>query len=213
MPVPQQASFSGEEFIVDQNWKISTSENNAAVKSLQETLDKKYGLLLSQRQLKEIIQFTLKSSPDSVSIGPTSDTNRISLEQQAYKLEMLKGNIIITANAEQGLYYGVQSLLQLLQGKDKQIVYPVASITDWPNLKMRIIYWDDAHHLEKFEVLKREIRQASYYKINGFALKLEGHFQYKSAAPIVEPHALSPAQYQELTDYVSGTLCTVDPVS
>ena len=37
--------------------------------------------------------------------------------------------------------------------------------------------------------------------MNGFALKLEGHFQYKSAPALVEPHALSPAQFQELTDY------------
>ena len=50
-------------------------------------------------------------------------------------------------------------------------------------------------------MLKAAIRQAAFYKINGFAIKLEGHFQYRSAAPIVEPYALSPAELQELTDY------------
>ena len=37
--------------------------------------------------------------------------------------------------------------------------------------------------------------------MNGFVIKLEGHFQYKSAPALVEPYALSPAELQELTDY------------
>ncbi len=49
--------------------------------------------------------------------------------------------------------------------------------------------------------LKREIRQAAFFKINGFELKLSGHFQYKSAPAVVEPDALSPAELQDLTDY------------
>ena len=64
-----------------------------------------------------------------------------------------------------------------------------------------MIYWDDAHHLDKMDALKRIIRQCAYYKINAFSIKLEGHFQFKSAPAIVEPYALSPAEYQELTDY------------
>jgi len=64
-----------------------------------------------------------------------------------------------------------------------------------------VIYWDDAHHLEPLPILKQAMRQAAFYKINGFSLKLEGHFQFKHAAPLVEPYALSPAELQELTDY------------
>src|SRR5204862_1523714 len=74
---------------------------------------------------------------------------------------------------------------------------------DWPDLGLRIIYWDDAHHLEHLDVLKSALRQAAFYKINGFAIKLEGHFQYQSAAPIVEPYALAPAELQEPTDYAA----------
>ncbi len=74
-------------------------------------------------------------------------------------------------------------------------------MSNWPDLEQRNIYWDDAHHLERMEVLKRSLRQAAFYKINGFVIKLEGHFQFKSAPALVEPYALSPAQLQELTDY------------
>ena len=72
---------------------------------------------------------------------------------------------------------------------------------DRPDLPYRAIYWDDAHHLDRPEYLKQAIRQAAFYKINAFVLKLEGHFQYRSAPALVEPYALSPAQYRELTEY------------
>ena len=49
--------------------------------------------------------------------------------------------------------------------------------------------------------MKRAVRQAAFFKINAFVLKLEGHFQYKSAPALVEPQALSPSEFQELTDY------------
>ncbi|HUX09315.1 MAG TPA: family 20 glycosylhydrolase, partial [Terriglobia bacterium] len=62
-------------------------------------------------------------------------------------------------------------------------------------------YWDDNHHLEPMEVLKKALRQAAFYKINGFVIKLNDHFEHKSAPALVGPYALSPAQLQELTDY------------
>jgi len=91
--------------------------------------------------------------------------------------------------------------VQLLRPREGGVYLPLCRITDWPDLHLRHIYWDDAHHLERLPELKRAIRQAAFFKINGFALKLEGHFQFRSAPALVEPYALSPAEYQELTDY------------
>jgi hypothetical protein len=45
------------------------------------------------------------------------------------------------------------------------------------------------------------VRQAAFFKINGFELKLSGHFQYKTAPALVEPDALSPSELQDLTSY------------
>ena len=78
---------------------------------------------------------------------------------------------------------------------------PEGEIRDWPDLELRVIYWDDAHHLEHLDVLKAALRQAAFYKINGFSIKLEGHFQYKHAPAMVDPYALSPDELQTLTDY------------
>jgi hypothetical protein len=91
--------------------------------------------------------------------------------------------------------------VQLLKEQSGKLWLPQGTIEDWPDVELRIIYRDDAHHLEHLNDLKAAIRQASFYKINGFAIKLEGHFQYRHAPAIVDPYALSPSELQELTDY------------
>lgn len=109
--------------------------------------------------------------------------------------------IRLTANAPTGLFYAVETLIQLLRKRDGALWYPEGQIVDWPDLALRFIYSDDAHHLERLSELKRAVRQAAFFKINGFVIKLDGHFQYKSAPALVEPYALSPHELQELTDY------------
>ncbi|MES1219904.1 MAG: glycoside hydrolase family 20 zincin-like fold domain-containing protein [Bacteroidota bacterium] len=208
LPVPQQIKITQAVYQLDKNWVIQNAtgvnENDAAVTSIKEELEQRFQLKLSVRtgeSIKASGVLSLMIQPGSVIIGETTDTNRIALSQQAYRLTLEKNTITIKANAAPGLFYGVQTLLQLLKKQNENIVFPQGEITDWPDLNLRMIYWDDAHHLEYLDVLKREIKQASYFKINAFALKLEGHFQYEHAKPIVEPHALTAKEYQELTDY------------
>ena len=90
------------------------------------------------------------------------------------------------------------------QGTEQEL--PEAQITDWPDLQLRQIYWDDAHRLDRIDYLKQAIRNAAYYKINGLVLKLEGHFQYRGPRAIVEPWALTPDEYQQLHGLWSAVL-------
>lgn len=209
LPLPQQLELTEKLFPISKTWKIVADPALAKeqpVMSLQEGL-KEAGLPISIANsaasgntpaIRLIIQ------KGSVKIGASVDTNRIALERQAYRLSLKPGNVTITANASQGLYYGAQTFLQLLRSQAPKMQLPEGEITDWPNVEVRMIYWDDAHHLEKMSALKRIIKQASTYKINAFSIKLEGHFQYKSAPAIVEPYALTPAEYQELGNFANA---------
>lgn len=212
LPVPQQVSLSGQQFLFDKTWllalKSSVSKDDPAVRSLIAGLQDLFNLkIISAKEEKKTNLWPiihLRIQPGAVTIGQTADTNRTALAQQAYRLSLTADSINITANAQAGLFYGVQTLLQLIKPQKEKAALPAGEITDWPDTEVRMIYWDDAHHLEHFDALKRIIRQAAYFKINAFSLKLEGHFQYQSAKPIAEPYALTAAQYQELTDYAKA---------
>jgi hypothetical protein len=202
LPIPQKAVLQGSDFALTDGWRVvlerGVKPDDSAVESLKERLKERFHLNSGGTQAGTI---RLTIAPQSVEIGGAAGRNKATLAEQAYRLVLKPQEIIITANAAPGLFYGVQTLVQLPRRRDGQWLVPEAEITDWPDLEMRIIYWDDAHHLEPLAVLKQAVRQASFYKINGFSIKLEGHFQYKSAAPIVEPYALSAGEFQELTDY------------
>lgn len=66
---------------------------------------------------------------------------------QGYLLFSDKSHLIVAAKSGEGLFYGVQTLRQLLRPVGKNLVCPAVTIRDWPNLD-----W----HLEKQGALSRD---------------------------------------------------------
>ena len=205
IPEPQKVTLSGKDLEFSSSWRLDLAPgvkpDDIAVVSLKELLQERFHLALSEAKGKGGPALQLAIDPHAVEVGEATDKEKSTLAEQAYRIKLAPAEIAITGNTATGLFYGVQTLVQLLKSQEGKRWLPEGEIIDWPDLELRVIYWDDAHHLEHLEVLKAALRQAAFYKINGFSIKLEGHFQYQHAQPIVEPYALTPAELQELTDY------------
>jgi hexosaminidase len=206
LPTPQRVKLEGRDFRFGPNWRLELAAGvptgDVAVESLkQELAERDHIVLDGQGRGTGAGLLKLSIAPGSVAVAGTTDHDTSTLAEQAYRISLSPDSITIDGNALPGLFYGVQTLVQLLKPQGGSFWLPEGQIDDWPDLGLRIIYWDDAHHLDHMDVLKAALRQAAFYKINGFSVKLEGHFQYKSAAPVVDPYALTPAEHQELTDY------------
>src|SRR5579871_831991 len=203
LPVPQKVVLGEADFPITDGWQLvlerGVKPTDISVQSLKELLNERCHLSLAETGRTGTIR--LSAAPNSVPIGDAADKDKAAIADQAYRLVLKAHEISVSANTETGLFYGVETLAQLMKSRGGRWMLPEGEITDWPDLGLRAIYWDDAHHLEPLPVLKQAVKQAAFYKINGFSLKLEGHFQYKHAAPLVEPYALTPAEFQELTDY------------
>ena len=207
LPAPQSVSLRQKDAEFTRDWRVTleagVAPTDVAVASLKAGLAERFHLSLKPAgqdgAATRVVSLSLE--PGSIAVGQAADRDRAALAEQAYRLLLTPNRVRIIGNAPPGLFYGVQTFLQLLSWRGGGLKFPEGEIQDWPDLQLRIIYWDDAHHLEHLGVLKAALRQAAFFKINGFALKLEGHFQFRSAPQIVEPYALTPAQLQELTDY------------
>lgn len=202
LPIPQKVVLGTADFALSDGWQLvlerGVKAGDTAVRSLKELLSERCDLSLAEATTGRGV-IRLSVAPKSVAIGEAADKDKDAIAEQAYRLLLKPQEISVSANAAAGLFYGIETLVELLKPRGGRWMFPEGEITDWPDLGL--IYWDDAHYLEPLLILKQAVRQAAFYKINGFSIKLEGHFQYAHAAPPVEPYALSPAEFQELTSY------------
>lgn len=58
--------------------------------------------------------------------------------EDGYLLFSDHSHLIVAANSGQGLFYGVQTLRQLLQPTGKGLVCPAVGIRDWPSLQQAV---------------------------------------------------------------------------
>ena len=77
--------------------------------------------------------------------------------ENGYLLFSDKSHLIVAANTGQGLFYGVQTLRQLLRPAGKGLICPAVGIRDWPSLERRSAQ-DDVSRETAPEMAKRQFR-------------------------------------------------------
>lgn len=98
-------------------------------------------------------------------------------QSEGYELKISKRNIIITGESAAGVFYGVQSLLQLLppevcankaQASPVKWEVPCIDIKDHPRYPYRGMHLDVSRHFFPKEFIKRYIDLIAMYKMNTF---------------------------------------------
>jgi len=159
-PVSIKTGLSTEKFIIDKSTEIISSDSlsNSAL-FLQSYIQKYYDL-------------KLRINPNS-----TSKKNIIKLEivtrllksSNEYELVSNYDQTIIYANSENGLFYGVQTLIQLLPDvKSASLQIPAVSITDYPRFDYRGMHLDVSRHFFDVEFVKQYIDYLALHKMNYF---------------------------------------------
>jgi len=90
------------------------------------------------------------------------------LPAEGYKISITDKRVTITGR-EAGLFYGVQSMLQLLpERKNDAILITAAEINDYPRFKYRGLHLDVCRHMFPVAFIKKYIDLMSRYKLNNF---------------------------------------------
>lgn len=136
-----------------------------------------------------------------------------SIGDQGYLLFSDKTHLIVAANTGQGLFYGVQTLRQLLHEDGGRLICPAVSIRDWPSMEWRGVQDDISRGpIPTEDFMKRQIRTLAAYKVNLFALYMEHVFDF-SSQPLVSPReaALTPQEIKALVVYAKNLYVTILP--
>ncbi|RYY68792.1 MAG: beta-N-acetylhexosaminidase [Chitinophagaceae bacterium] len=110
-------------------------------------------------------------NPIVFGISPNHDYHGIS---ESYTIEVLgKSRIMVIGRSKRGLFYALQTLIQLLPPKnDGASQYPLTirtlSIKDGPRFPYRGMHLDVARHFSSIDFVKRYIDYLAMYKFNTF---------------------------------------------
>jgi hexosaminidase len=90
------------------------------------------------------------------------------LPAEGYTLQVNEKGIIVTGK-DAGLFYGVQSLMQMMpEKKGQEIDVPAALINDYPRFKYRGMHLDVGRHTFPVAFIKKYIDLMAQYKLNNF---------------------------------------------
>lgn len=87
----------------------------------------------------------------------------------AYRMEVNKSKVYIAGDNEAGVFYGVQSLLQLLPvAASTTLKIPFVNIKDYPRFQYRGLHLDVGRHFFPVDFVKRYIDYIALHKMNFF---------------------------------------------
>jgi hexosaminidase len=125
------------------------------------------------------------------------------LRSGGYVLDVQPGEVLVAGRDAAGLFYGVQTLRQLVVGKDRRAEILGARIRDWPSMLYRGTQVDLSRGpVLKLEYLKRIVRTIAEFKMNQLNLYMEDAFPLEGHPLVgVLDDTLSRSDFKELVAY------------
>ena len=195
IPYPQQVTLGGEDFNFNAQLSIVLDQDHSV--NDQFTVDE---LIKDLKREWNIYAKVTEVSGDNSIVLTRHDAPEM-LGEEGYQIITGKNELIIRAKGEDGLFYGTQTLMQLIQkGRDGNKV-PGLEILDWPDIQKRAVHYDTKHHQDKKSYVKTFIKDLARYKINILVWEWEDKFAYPSHPEIGAPGAFTLKEMQELTRY------------
>jgi hypothetical protein len=135
------------------------------------------------------------------------------LGEEGYLLLADSSKVMVAGGGGAGLFYGVQTLRQLIRPQGGKAACPGVQVRDWPAMPWRGVHDDVSRGpVPTLEQLKREVRTLSEYKVNLFSLYMENVFDTQSEPLIPPPEGkLTAAEIKELVAYAARYHVTVMP--
>ena len=195
IPYPQQVLFGGDAFMFQSDLNIVLDKDHSKADEFTATE------LIRDLKSEWNIDAALNQKRNNFSVILSRRKSLSKPGKQGYELSVTKNAITISSAGEEGLFYGTQTLLQLIQKSAGGYKVIGLKITDWPDIAERAVHYDTKHHQDKMEYVRSFIKELARYKINLFVWEWEDKFLYPSHPEISAFGAFTTKEIQDLTDY------------
>lgn len=156
IPKPLAMEISTGKFLVDAKTKISG----------EESLEKEGAFLaeLLGAVSGETIQFSSEESNGDILLKLDETIEN----EEGYELLVTYNKIVISGKTPKGIFYGIQTLRQLINSDLEDVTIPAVTIKDNPRFVYRGMHLDVARHFFPVEFIKKYIDLIAMHKMNTF---------------------------------------------
>ncbi len=215
IPEPKQLDKREGAFAITSKTRIvinsaHADEDRLAAETIAEEIESATGQqikITTARSMPKANAIYLARVGDDKRLAATLEANRLALDdkfnEEGYVIDAASDRIIIAARTGAGVFYGAQTLRQLIGQGANQSGIPAVAIKDWPQMRWRGIHDDISRGpVPTLDYMKKQIRIIASYKLNLFALYIEHTFDYQKH-PLIGPKegALTADEIKELVEY------------
>lgn len=147
---------------------------------------------------------------------PTADLPPKEDRQEGYGLRTDPSGAAVSAETDTGLYYGVQTLVQLAEQAEREKgVIPGLAIADWPSFGMRGVYIEGGQAAGSVVTtranLEREITLLARNKMNCLMIEIYNLAPFRSFPYCADANTLSYFDWEYLVEFAHSNHVTIIP--
>jgi hexosaminidase len=223
IPYPQSVTFTNSKFVINERTKIvlgtgSGPREEFIAGELKQFLSKHAGITVSISEEspdppENIIFVGLIGKSPSAKARSGARTF-VQLGDEGYFLDATPEGVYILANGSPGVYYGIITLMQLIETDVNSHTVPGLSVTDFPSFKLRGISDDISRgQVSTLDDFKNIIKRLAFYKQNVYMPYLEDMFRFESH-PLIGKNrgALTKEQVAELDEFAQKHHVEIIPI-
>jgi hexosaminidase len=214
IPQPREMKSTGEVFRLDKNTRIALAdprsiEDTFAANDFIDDVKNTANVTLRSsrgRGRKTILIGSLDHPAIQQALKFAAIPLPASLNEEGYILDVAPDGVIIAAPSSTGVFYGLQTLKQLVRGNANDAYIQGVQIVDWPAMRWRGVSDDISRGpVPTVDYIKRQLRTFAAYKLNMHSFYMEHTFSSKSH-PLIGPEggSLTADEIRELVAYAKS---------
>jgi len=157
IPNPVVVTMGKRNFLINKKTVISYNEETKySADYLKNYLSEFYGLHLTMTKNSPVSNNCITLKKDSKQ------------KKDGYYDLKCNANGIVISGTNKGVFYGIQTLIQLLPVQNTTLTVPALAITDYPLFDYRGMHLDAGRHFFPISFIKKYIDYLAYHKLNIF---------------------------------------------
>ncbi|SFS95113.1 hexosaminidase [Sphingobacterium wenxiniae] len=208
IPQPQEMTVGKGTFSLGKNLSILKDAAFPEMTYLQKHIEAITGKNVKTQAQKAAIRYRL---------NPTLVAN-----PEAYNLKIDDTGIEITASSNHGIFYGMQTLLQLIEEHKSDLRLPHLHISDQPKFAYRGMHLDVCRHFFTVDEVKNYLDYLAAYKINkfhwhltddqGWRIEIKSHPKLTEIGAFRKPIAFGDEESGRITEKGYGGFYTQEEI-